>query len=65
MPRCCEGCSQSLCSNLLLLVCQMDKWEEKQEAAREKKEAKQKDKQGQLAQKSGKQAPLAAQPVVK
>ena len=45
--------------------CQMDKWEEKQEAARERKETKQKERQVQLAQKTGKQPPPAAESVAK
>ena len=62
-----ESCSQLLCSevNCYFFPCQMDKWEEKQEAARERKEAKQKERQVQLAQKTGKQPPPAAESVAK
>ena len=47
MPRRLERCSLPLCSSTQVLfpLCQMDKWEEKQEAAKERKEARQKEKQ--------------------
>ncbi len=54
-----------LSTQVLFSLCQMDKWEEKQEAAREKKEARQKDKQVQLAQKTGKQPAPAAESLAK
>ena len=54
-----------LSTQVLFPLCQMDKWEEKQEAAKERKEARQKEKHDQLAQKTGKQPQPAAESIAK